>query len=386
MSRPVTPRRLGAGAAAVRREHDAAGRGLHLDRGAGLGAAALLRRRPGSAWAASRSCATEQGRVPSARSTRRRRTRPADVRDAAVGRGVREHLPAPRARAAARRRYVGQARRSSARTTRGPTTWTASLIAAPGFREVASFDPAAHGLVRLPVEVWHGWVFVNALRDGARRSPSTSAASSAGRALRPGAPGARRDARVRRRRELEGRHRELPRVLPLPADPPGAVPGEPADQRATTSTCPALGSAARWTCATAWRRCRSTAPPAATRSPGVDPHAGALPRAVAQPAALAAPRLRDDAPDAAARARPDLGGVLVVPVPATTAGADPAYAVDFWDLTNRQDWGACESVQRGLASPHFRPGPLAPNEDAVHAFVTRVGRAYQGTPLHAPLG
>ena len=28
-------------------------------------------------------------------------------------------------------------------------------------------------------------------------------------------------------------------------------------------------------------------------------------------------------------------------------GFDPAYAVDFWDLTNRQDWAACESVQRG---------------------------------------
>src|SRR5205814_1576267 len=44
---------------------------------------------------------------------------------------------------------------------------------------------------------------------------------------------------------------------------------------------------------------------------------------------------------------------------------DAAAAVEFWDLTNRQDWAACESVQRGLASPHFRPGPFAPNEDAV---------------------
>jgi len=52
--------------------------------------------------------------------------------------------------------------------------------------------------------------------------------------------------------------------------------------------------------------------------------------------------------------------------------------VDFWDLTNRQDWAACESVQRGLASPHFRPGPLAPGEDAVHRFVALVGRAYLG--------
>ena len=36
------------------------------------------------------------------------------------------------------------------------------LLAAPGFREVGSFEPSAHGLVPLPVQVWHGWVFVNA--------------------------------------------------------------------------------------------------------------------------------------------------------------------------------------------------------------------------------
>ena len=62
-------------------------------------------------------------------------------------------------------------------------------------------------------------------------------------------------------------------------------------------------------------------------------------------------------------------------------GIDPSYAVDFWDRTNRQDWAACESVQRGISSPHFRPGPLAPNEDAVHQFVTTVARGYLGARL-----
>ena len=59
-------------------------------------------------------------------------------------------------------------------------------------------------------------------------------------------------------------------------------------------------------------------------------------------------------------------------------GFDPSYAVDFWDLTNRQDWTACESVQRGLSSPHARPGPLAPEEEGVYQFVNRVARAYAG--------
>jgi Rieske 2Fe-2S family protein len=56
--------------------------------------------------------------------------------------------------------------------------------------------------------------------------------------------------------------------------------------------------------------------------------------------------------------------------------ADPSYAVGFWDLTNRQDWAACESVQRGVANPHYRPGPLAAKEDAVYRWVTLLARVY----------
>jgi Rieske 2Fe-2S family protein len=59
-------------------------------------------------------------------------------------------------------------------------------------------------------------------------------------------------------------------------------------------------------------------------------------------------------------------------------GFDPSYAIDFWDLTNRQDWAACESVQRGLSSPHAVPGPLNPVEDAVYQYVTMVARGYLG--------
>jgi Rieske 2Fe-2S family protein len=68
------------------------------------------------------------------------------------------------------------------------------------------------------------------------------------------------------------------------------------------------------------------------------------------------------------------------PEPVDGADVDPSYAVEFWDVTNRQDWAACESVQRGLSSPHFRPGPFATNEDAVHRFVGMVARAYLGRP------
>jgi len=57
-------------------------------------------------------------------------------------------------------------------------------------------------------------------------------------------------------------------------------------------------------------------------------------------------------------------------------GFDPSYASDFWDITNRQDWRACESVQRGATSRGYRRGPLSPREDAVYQLITMVANGY----------
>jgi Rieske 2Fe-2S family protein len=65
---------------------------------------------------------------------------------------------------------------------------------------------------------------------------------------------------------------------------------------------------------------------------------------------------------------------------------NPAFAIDFWDITNTQDWRACESVQRGLSHPAAQPGVLTSDEDAVYQFVTLVARGYAGLSLTtAPL-
>lgn len=47
---------------------------------------------------------------------------------------------------------------------------------------------------------------------------------------------------------------------------------------------------------------------------------------------------------------------------------DPRDMVEFWDVTNRQDWGLCERTQLGAKSRGFRPGPYHPSEDCVHTF------------------
>jgi Rieske 2Fe-2S family protein len=57
-------------------------------------------------------------------------------------------------------------------------------------------------------------------------------------------------------------------------------------------------------------------------------------------------------------------------------GFDPSYAVEFWDLTNRQDWTACESVQRGVGNRGFRQGPLSPRESTLYQFLTLVAKGY----------
>jgi glycine betaine catabolism A len=42
---------------------------------------------------------------------------------------------------------------------------------------------------------------------------------------------------------------------------------------------------------------------------------------------------------------------------------DPSDAVELWDVTNRQDWAICESVQRGIAARPHDHGYYAPMED-----------------------
>jgi len=248
-----------------------------------------------------------------------------------------------------------------------------ALIAAPGFREVASFDPAAHGLVPLPAEVWHGWVFVNALGTAA---PLAAHVGGLEGLVAPYAPerlvlGATHEYVVAANWKVITEnyhecyhcpliHPELCEVSPPASgsnfDLPGVWVGGTMDLRDGADTMSLTGHSD------------------GVRIEGVDPrvvlYLGLLPNLLLSlhPDYVMTHRMTPLAPD---RTQVECAWYFV------STDVDPAYAVDFWDTTNRQDWGACESVQRGLASPHFRPGPLAPNEDAVHELVTTIARGYR---------
>jgi glycine betaine catabolism A len=51
-------------------------------------------------------------------------------------------------------------------------------------------------------------------------------------------------------------------------------------------------------------------------------------------------------------------------------------AVEFWDLTNRQDWQVCELSQAGISSRAYTPGPYSNREDLLFAFDRMIVRLH----------
>jgi glycine betaine catabolism A len=269
-----------------------------------------------------------------------------------------------------------------------------SLRAAPGLRDAADFDADEFGLVELPLAVWGGWVFAHARhRLGSPEVPDfpTHLGAAAG-ILEPYATHAlvvadRHTYEVAANWKVVAEnyhecyhcpliHPELCRVSPPDSgdnyDLPGAWVGGAMILRDGMATMSITGELA------------------ATPLPGVDPerieYIHLLPNLLvsAHPDYVMTHRL---VPLAPGRTWIECSWLVL---PSGGAGADgedsaavpdASRAVEFWDITNRQDWAACESVQRGLSSPHFAPGPFAPNEDAVARLVAKVGRAYHGRPL-----
>lgn len=261
-----------------------------------------------------------------------------------------------------------------------------SLRAAPGFRDLEGFDPAGFGLVELPVEVWCGWVFAHALHPlGSPEVPDfrthLGALTDIIEAYAPG------DLVLADRHTYEVAanwkvvaenyhecyhcpliHPELCQVSPPDSgdnyDLPGAWIGGAMVLRDGMRTMSLTGDLA------------------ATPIPGVDPtrieylHVLTNLLISAHPDYVMTHRLMPLAPN-----RTWIECSWLVLAPSDGSAPSASRAVEFWDLTNRQDWGACESVQRGLASPHFAPGPFAPAEDAVAQMVTTMARAYHGRPL-----
>jgi glycine betaine catabolism A len=59
---------------------------------------------------------------------------------------------------------------------------------------------------------------------------------------------------------------------------------------------------------------------------------------------------------------------LFHPEAMAASGFDPQSAIDFWDLTNRQDWELCANAYQGVRSGAWTPGPYSELESQLAAF------------------
>ena len=55
---------------------------------------------------------------------------------------------------------------------------------------------------------------------------------------------------------------------------------------------------------------------------------------------------------------------------------DPSDAIEFWDLTNRQDWHVCELAQKGAGSRGYTAGRYSLQEADVHEFDSMIAERY----------
>jgi len=56
------------------------------------------------------------------------------------------------------------------------------------------------------------------------------------------------------------------------------------------------------------------------------------------------------------------------PMPSAARTLIRTMPLNFWDMTNRQDWHVCELSQQGIASRAYRPGPYSPRESIPAAW------------------
>jgi Rieske 2Fe-2S family protein len=65
---------------------------------------------------------------------------------------------------------------------------------------------------------------------------------------------------------------------------------------------------------------------------------------------------------------------------------NPAEAIEFWDLTNRQDWHVCELQQQGTKSRAYTSGRYSSMESSVHGFDLMVADRYANDGIVTPQG
>ena len=255
---------------------------------------------------------------------------------------------------------------------------------APHTDEIIDFDAADNGCCRFALDTWAGFVFINLDPDA---EPLLDYLADL-----PAAVAHYPIASLRRARRIEyevganwkvigenysecyhcpGVHPQLNRLSPVRPRP---------EPRVATGR----GRAAGWSSSTTPTRC----PPTAARHgrPPLDGHRRRRTRGASTTSSCGRTCCSSLHPDYVMthqvwpdRRRAVARRLRVAVRPARRwprADFDPSDAVDFWDLTNRQDWAVCERQQVGTRSRAYVPGRYSLMEDMVHAFDLMVADGY----------
>ncbi len=57
---------------------------------------------------------------------------------------------------------------------------------------------------------------------------------------------------------------------------------------------------------------------------------------------------------------------------------DPSGAIEFWNMTNKQDWEVSERSQKGISSRAYTPGPYSELESMIAAWDRQYLSALEG--------
>ncbi|HJO05116.1 MAG TPA: aromatic ring-hydroxylating dioxygenase subunit alpha [Acidobacteriota bacterium] len=263
--------------------------------------------------------------------------------------------------------------------------WTFGLegtLANPRHCEEASFDPADFGLVPVSIDEWGGWLFVNVSGSAAglaaytgERLDTAMAAYGADQLVEA----ARDDYVVNANWKLiiENYHEcyhcalihpELSRVSPADSGylwhPDGAWVGGSMDIASGVETMSLTGeSGAAPLPGLGGAQLRQVLYLELFPSLLISAHPDYIMTHTFQP--LATDRTRVEC------------RWLFAPDTVNREDFDPAYARDFWHLTNQQDWAVCEGAQRGMDTGAYRAGPLSDDEEALYHHLAMLAHTYR---------
>jgi Rieske 2Fe-2S family protein len=256
------------------------------------------------------------------------------------------------------------------------------LRAAPRFGDVPGFDKSDYPLVQARVVEWNGWVFVNASGDAPEFGDHIG---NLGMAVDPYSPerlvlGASHEYEVAANWKIivenylecyhcSSIHPELCLVSPPESDkgyvepPSGAWIGGPMDLREHAETMSLTGESKGVTI--------PGLPEELRREVG---YAAVLPNILISPHPdyVMTHRLEPLSTD-----RTWVECQWLFPPEAWERESfSPDYAEEFWDITNREDFLACESVQRAVEGRGYRQGPMSTWESGVWEQMALIARSY----------